>query len=193
MEVKKFIKVYDNVLPVTLISAIIRWSNKSNFNVAAVATKDPEHRQVIVENIRKTKDLPLTQCSDSLTNVHYAQVLAHMFNAYLRKYKEDLNLYDFVLEKIENINILKYEEGGFYKWHTDHSGTIFPRTISMILLLNNDYEGGELMFSDADNKNQIALETKVGRLVVWPSNFMFPHSVSKVTKGTRYSIVAWAV
>ena len=193
MEVKNFIKVYDNVVPPTLISAIIRWSNKSNFNTASVATNDPEHRQVIIESIRKTKDLALSQCSNSLTNVHYFNVLARVFNNYLNKYRKDLNLYDFVLEKIENINILKYEEGGFYKWHTDHSGTIFPRTISMILLLNNDYEGGELMFSDADNKNQIALETKVGRLVVWPSNFMFPHSVSEVTKGTRYSIVAWAV
>lgn len=193
MEIKNFIKVYDNVVPPTLVSAIIKWANKNNFTKAGLATKETEDRKIVEESVRKTKEFALTRCSDSLTNVHYAQVLGHMFYKYLHKYKEDLNLYDFVLDRLENINILKYEEGGFYKWHTDHSGTIFPRTISMILLLNNDYEGGQLMFSDADNKNQIALETKVGRLVVWPSNFMFPHSVSKVTKGTRFSIVAWAV
>ena len=30
------------------------------------------------------------------------------------------------------------------------------------------------------------------RLIIWPSNFLFPHSVLPVTKGLRYSVVAWA-
>ena len=34
-------------------------------------------------------------------------------------------------------------------------------------------------------------KTHPGRLVMWPSNFMYPHSVSPVTKGTRYAIVSW--
>ena len=49
------------------------------------------------------------------------------------------------------------------------------------------------MFSDADCKNKISFKTEVARLIIWPSNFMFPHRVNPVIKGTRYSIVAWAV
>jgi len=193
MEIKNFIKVYDNVVPPSLVSGIIKWANKSNFKKAGVASKEAENREIVEESVRKTKVLALGQCSDSLTNVHYFNVLGKIFNSYLYKYKKDLNIYDFNLDRIENINVLKYEEGGFYKWHTDHSGPLFPRTMSMILLLNNDYEGGELMFSDADCKNEISFKTKVARLIVWPSNFMFPHKVNPVTKGTRYSIVAWAI
>ena len=30
-----------------------------------------------------------------------------------------------------------------------------------------------------------------GSAVVFPSNFMFPHEVEKVTSGVRYSIMTW--
>ena len=49
--------------------------------------------------------------------------------------------------KIIDISALRYDEGCFYKLHTDHHTNI-PRTLSMIFLLNNDYEGGELVFEE---------------------------------------------
>mgnify|MGYP001213588018 CR=1 FL=1 len=33
---------------------------------------------------------------------------------------------------------------------------------------------------------------KKGDVVIFPSNFMYPHRVEKVTKGTRYSFVTWS-
>ena len=63
---------------------------------------------------------------------------------------------------------------------------------SLILLLNNDYQGGRLVFNNPNFNDEYKIETKPGRLIVWPSNFLFPHMVEKVTKGTRYSIVGWA-
>ena len=30
-----------------------------------------------------------------------------------------------------------------------------------------------------------------GSCVVFPSNFMYPHEVKEVTKGTRYSVMTW--
>ena len=32
---------------------------------------------------------------------------------------------------------------------------------------------------------------KQGELLIFPSNFMFPHKVEPVTKGTRYSYISW--
>ena len=55
-------------------------------------------------------------------------------------------------------------------------------------MLNNDYEGGGLNFKWNDEKMDI--EIKPNRLIMWPSNFMYPHCVEPITKGTRYSIVA---
>ena len=30
-----------------------------------------------------------------------------------------------------------------------------------------------------------------GDLIIFPSNFMYPHSVEPIISGTRYSIVCW--
>jgi len=57
--------------------------------------------------------------------------------------------------------------------------------LSIIGVLNDDYEGGELMFHDKE------YETKTGDVVIFPSNFLYPHMVNPVTKGTRYSFVSW--
>jgi predicted 2-oxoglutarate/Fe(II)-dependent dioxygenase YbiX len=53
--------------------------------------------------------------------------------------------------------------------------------------LNEGYEGGEFLFS---SKHEIPL--KAGDMLVFPSNFMYPHEVKELTKGERYTFVAWA-
>ena len=90
----------------------------------------------------------------------------------------------------EPLQLLKYEKGGFYRKHVDHF-TDIPRTLSFIYFLNNDYEGGELIFKLGTG--DIKIENKPNRLVIWPSNYLYPHEVTTVTKGTRYSLVTWAL
>jgi predicted 2-oxoglutarate/Fe(II)-dependent dioxygenase YbiX len=59
--------------------------------------------------------------------------------------------------------------------------------------LNNDYEGGKIVFANPDLSGQFEIDVVPNRLIVWPSNFLFPHRVNPVTKGVRYSVVAWAL
>ena len=35
------------------------------------------------------------------------------------------------------------------------------------------------------------IDTKKGDLVIFPSSFLYPHEICKVTKGSRYSYVSW--
>ena len=91
-----------------------------------------------------------------------------------------------------NIRILKYEKGGHYKFHTDHGPTT-PRTLSLIYFVNDDFEGGNLNFKLVGSGGEMVIENKPNRLVIWPSNFMYPHRVTPVESGTRYSVVAWAL
>ena len=105
---------------------------------------------------------------------------------YNKPYPESYN------PSINAIQILKYNPGGFYKWHTDHFYDR-PRTLSCILLLNNDYEGGNLCFKKPESNEGNIIETKPNRLIIWPSNFLYPHTVKPITKGIRYSIVSWAL
>tara|TARA_R110000751_G_scaffold71222_1_gene144048 strand:+ start:1085 stop:1648 length:564 start_codon:yes stop_codon:yes gene_type:complete len=91
---------------------------------------------------------------------------------------------------INQIDLLKYSVGGKYEVHTDHFATT-ARHLSIIINLNNDYEGGDLIFTDQREKEIKRLKLSKGSVVFFPSNFMYPHSIQPITKGTRYSIVSW--
>ena len=82
---------------------------------------------------------------------------------------------------------MKYEIGEFYKEHIDGSAEHSVRTLSCSIILNDDYEGGKLKFFNGNYE----VEAKKGDMILFPSNFMFPHQVTPVTKGVRYSIVTW--
>ena len=41
-------------------------------------------------------------------------------------------------------------------------------------------------------QKDIIIKGSPGDLVIWPSNFLFPHGVKPVKKGKRYTVVAWA-
>jgi len=66
------------------------------------------------------------------------------------------------------------------------------RKLSVSAILNDDYEGGELMFrwlDDKSNLKEVSVKCAAGDLVIFPS--YLDHKVAPVTKGTRYSVVAW--
>jgi predicted 2-oxoglutarate/Fe(II)-dependent dioxygenase YbiX len=188
MEIKNFVKTFDNVFSVSVVSALIRYCNTIQFYDAAVVH---EKGEAVDKKTRDTQNISLNQLDKSLTNVHYANLIGKTLTDVLKNYcKEYL---DFCLEGINDIQILKYSKGGFYTWHTDHAGIKIPRTMSIVTFLNNDYEGGELSFRNPDGTGEYKIEPKVGRVVAFPSNFMYPHTVVPVRKGTRYTVVAWAI
>ena len=115
----------------------------------------------------------------------------------------------------ENCQFTKYDIGQYYGWHTDsfkkpnktnndnEKGKI--RKLSMTISLNDgtEYDGGQLEFdfknvSPVDewvdekiyNSKVICSQIfKKGSIVVFPSYLW--HRVTPVTRGTRYSLVAW--
>ena len=93
-------------------------------------------------------------------------------------------------DKINQIDLLKYSVGGKYDIHNDHY-TQSNRHLSVIINLNDDYEGGDLVFFDQKNLEAKRLKLTKGSIVFFPSNFMYPHRIEPIAKGTRYSIVAW--
>jgi hypothetical protein len=142
MEIKNFIKIYDEVLPWNVLSNLIRFSNVSDFKEAKIGGGE---ENITNFNIRRTYAFALSNLNNSFSNVHWFNLLHFYFNKNLKQYKFDANILDYDYKNIFDIEILKYENTGFYTWHVDHFATI-PRTMSCILLLNNDYEGGNLMF-----------------------------------------------
>mgnify|MGYP003125224645 CR=1 FL=1 len=191
MEIKKFIKIYDNVLPIKAVSSFLNYCNSKQFHEANVGEGDTKR---VDFEVRRTFVYQLTNQSEFMTEVHWCNLLYKIIREYIARFKKDLNIHPEIISPvfINDISILKYETGGFYTWHTDHfNGN--PRTFSCIYLLNNDYEGGKIVFANPDLSGQFEIDVVPNRLIVWPSNFMFPHRVNPVTKGVRYSVVAWAL
>ena len=50
-------------------------------------------------------------------------------------------------------------------------------------------KGGEFSFFN----NTLVYSLKKGSAIMFPSNFLYPHSVLPVINGTRYSIVTWFI
>jgi PKHD-type hydroxylase len=89
------------------------------------------------------------------------------------------------------LQLARYDasDQGFYGWHTDFAGVRPLRKLSISIQLSNseDYDGGdlELMFDREPHR----LDRSRGAFLVFPS-FML-HRVTPVTRGTRWSLVAW--
>jgi predicted 2-oxoglutarate/Fe(II)-dependent dioxygenase YbiX len=137
-------------------------------------------------NIRNVKGYSLN--FDTPTNLFYWNFVKKEIEKLYVFYK--VKFPKMASYKINQIDLLKYKPGGKYEVHTDHS-TNSPRHLSIILNLNDDYEGGDLIFTDQKEKEIKRLKLGKGSIVFFPSNFIYPHGIKPITKGTRYSIVAW--
>lgn len=53
---------------------------------------------------------------------------------------------DRPVRNCENLQVLRYKENGFYKFHQDSLGGKNQRMYTFIMALNDDYDGGETRF-----------------------------------------------
>ena len=83
-----------------------------------------------------------------------------------------------------------YHENDHYDWHVDTGSAYLKqkeRKISFSLILNDNYEGGELESKNSDEN--ISLDLNKGDMVTFPS--FLEHRVKPVLNGTRISLVGW--
>lgn len=185
MDIQNFIQTYDNVLPEKPLANLLRYCEVVKFEKSKIIRGGKNEENF---NIRRTYIKNFFNTGPSMTETHWCNVLLNRFNTsfftYLKKFSPDNDV------MTTDISLLKYEKGGFYDWHVDHA-TYSPRTLSGIYMLNDNYEGGNLCFKFGDKEK--VMDVVSNRIVVWPSNFLYYHTVKPVTKGTRYSVVSWAL
>lgn len=97
----------------------------------------------------------------------------------------------------ERPQLLAYEPGGRYITHADSdawdAGTetwrkVADRDISLLLYLDEGFEGGALHFPRFDFR----IRPRAGLLVLFPSDARYAHCAEPVTQGQRHVIVSWA-
>lgn len=116
--------------------------------------------------------------SSTLNNA-LESTLAHYSNA----------IYPFAAKNVKSsermMQILKYEKAGFLPPHQDQG--VSTRVLSVLLYLNDDYEGGELEFPHS----KLKFKPEPGSVLFFPSNFLYVHMIHPVTKGPRYALPNW--
>ena len=98
-------------------------------------------------------------------------------------YKSKFNA---VTLKHEGYAILRYGVGQKFNSHVDDHPD-FTRRVSTVYYANDAYEGGEISFKNFG----ISYKPKANEMLVFPSNYVYMHSVNPVISGTRYAIVSW--
>ena len=132
------------------------------------------------------------ELSMSWGNVSTKKTLNNIVDDTAFKYVQDLNMPWFdQFQGYTHVRFNKYAENKKMALHADHIHSMFDGErkgipiLSVLGVLNDDYEGGE--FYLIDEKTDLSK----GDIIVFPSNFMYPHKVEPVTKGTRYSYISW--
>ena len=186
LQLTDYIKIIDNVLPEKDLEILYEICKKNIFNLqdAGVGTKGS-----INKNIRSTKNVGLINFNtNNMTMVYWTNKLYVTFANCFKEYCKKIEINNLTVT-MQDLQLLRYDVGDFYNTHID-SFTSIPRTVSYILFINDDYKGGEIYF-EFNKSKKIDVEIKKNRLIIWPSNFLYPHGVNKVTEGTKFSVVAW--
>ena len=94
------------------------------------------------------------------------------------------------LSETEKPQFLLYREGDFFVRHADRdrAGTN-RRAVSVIVFVNDDYEGGALRFFGEDLA--INITPTAGQLIAFRSDAV--HDVEPVKAGLRFTIVSWFI
>ena len=86
----------------------------------------------------------------------------------------------------EAFNFVKYEgAGNHFNIHADH-GPKYNCTVSAVIYINDDYEGGEIKFPRLDG---YVLKPRVGDIAIFPSNYIYEHASLPMKLGTKYCVV----
>jgi len=185
MNVKDYMKIYDNFLDLDLCKTIVQEIEGNSWKTHTF--------YIASQNEYKSYDDDLAVSYSNSENAKIVnQKLWFAIEQYILKDFDNLKDWFNGWNGYSQVRFNKYEVGTKMKLHCDHIHSMFDGnrkgipTLSILGALNNDYKGGDLVFWE--NKK---IKLKAGQLMIFPSNFMYPHTVTTVTKGTRYSYVSW--
>jgi predicted 2-oxoglutarate/Fe(II)-dependent dioxygenase YbiX len=93
--------------------------------------------------------------------------------------------FGLMVREMGEAEIVRYPTGGLFTPHSDANIVKPYRAFSVILYLNDEFEGGGTAFPSLG----FTCEPKKGRLLVFPSHVL--HGGNPVTSGSKYIIVLW--
>ncbi|MDX2241867.1 MAG: 2OG-Fe(II) oxygenase [Leptolyngbyaceae cyanobacterium bins.302] len=105
--------------------------------------------------------------------------------------------YDVTLSHIELYAIERFQPGQAHKRHQDGlvltnryaelAKGIPARDVSIIGFLNQEFEGGDLLF----DRQSVKVKPSLGSVVLFPACYTHPYQALPVLRGCKYTLTCW--
>jgi predicted 2-oxoglutarate/Fe(II)-dependent dioxygenase YbiX len=185
-DVKDYVKIYDKCFSESFCNDAVAYLNLQNWT---------KHTMEDYNGNKFTDDTELSNFydSDSKYTKHIFPIIQKAIGKYiLEDFKDYANWFDgWNNTSFPRYN--RYDINTQMKIHCDHIHSLFDGNqkgvpvLTILGSLNNNYTGGELILFD-----ELSVKLKAGQIMIFPSNFMYPHKVLPVKSGVRYTFVSWA-
>ena len=192
-EIAPGIVVYSNVIPnsETLVSDIEDGIVSASIEWIAASVKEAND-PMINTNTRDTSTIGIPYSGKILDNFQnfYASFNTTLNNIFFENFdpieKDYQSTFGIFATWHDSYGILKYGAGQKFVNHIDDHPD-YHRRISTVYYINDNYSGGEINFP----RFNITLKPKANQMILFPSTYVYNHSVSPVVEGERYSVVSW--
>ena len=185
------IAVYENIWPEnqTTIKEIVSLTSDTSSNIRfspSQTYRDEDIGNELHQSIRTSCGLSIP--SAAKFNKEFEKInkkSSELISSALHSYKNIFRIEEEIKD-VEVYGLLKYSKGEHYNFHYDGT-TDSKRSVSVLIYINDDYEGGEIEFPNF----KIKIKPKAGTLILFPSNYAYGHIAHPVTSGTKYVIATW--
>jgi len=194
-EIAPGIVVYSNVIPNSenlyqdieegIISANVEWQDasvKSSQDNAGVDNMIRSTKTVGVPYAGKIHDI----VENNISSIFFTSLNNLFFENFDPIEKDYLSSFGIYSGWHDTYGILKYGQGQFFVNHIDDHPD-YHRRVSTLYYLNDNYTGGEINFP----RFNITFKPKANQMILFPSTYVYNHSVSPVVEGDRYVVVSW--
>ena len=166
-------------------SAMIEWQN------ARVTEGEEQNTVNTMTRNTSTIGIPyIGKIEDSVSQTFFEEFHTNLNNLFFKNFdpieKDYMATYGIKADWHDQYGILKYGKDQFFTNHIDDHPD-FHRRMSTIYYLNDNYLGGEINFP----RFGITFKPKANQMIIFPSTYVYNHSVSPVIDGERYAVVSW--
>lgn len=187
LNIKDYIKVYDNVFTKEFCTQTIDSLKSANWLTHQFYNRSGEYIHVGDDFLETRHEIP----EQDIINQTLWKVIEQYVLVDFSKHYEKFGWFGG-WQGYTSAKFHRYDTTTNMKLHCDHIHDIFDGTrkgipiITIVGVLNDNYEGGDFLMWE---KERISIPA--GSVLVFPSNFMYPHEVTRITTGSRYSFVSW--
>ncbi len=189
-----YIMVIDDAIPQALVNSLLEEYQASDAWMSYEVGKsggDAPGMHVLLSHPAVVQNSPARQ--KILGEIQ--RCIFERFDQYHKKYsRREQGVNYLPVRELVGLRLIRYKQGQSLDKHTDRytypnsNVQIWP-VVTFTLTLNADYSGGDLDLLDGAH----VYKARARQCVFFPANFLYPHAVSTVSAGTRYSLVGWFV